>query len=116
MEFQNMQQLLDSIDTQMLELNDTVIQLRALVGAMTEENNRLRIQNNELTQLLKTQNMAVQVETLEGPMELAKSNKGLQRLQGFYDEGIHICQDYFGSSRSTHEECMFCLTILDRLE
>ena len=115
------ERLIRQIEEEMDQLNQSVRQLKDQVETLTQENNRLRMQQYE----------AIEAITLtEGPTGPADSQassqspgdgasteelKGKARLQSFYDEGIHVCHPYFGTKRDPHEACIFCQDILDSL-
>ena len=121
MDYQDIKQLLDQSSEQLIQLNETVAQLTVALNDLMEENNRLRIRNQDLMALV-SQNyqgkaneagVSAQQIQIEDPTDDEVSGKA--RLQTFYDEGIHICHPYFGSQRYPDEECMFCQGVLDGL-
>lgn len=105
---------LDVVETQMLQLSDTVAQLRVIIESLMEENNKLRMSNMEIRdRLFEYINQAEeesQEDTASGPQ-----TSGRASLQGFYDEGIHVCHEFFGSRRSPDHQCLFCQEVIGRL-
>ncbi|MGX7091835.1 initiation control protein YabA [Hutsoniella sourekii] len=108
------EQLLELADQQLLELSDTVAQLRQAYHQLAEENNQLKITNHDLREMMSTVHPAEE-EKQSAEIE-QQITGGKNRLQGFYDQGIHICHQYFGLSRSPEEGCIFCQDVLDGLE
>lgn len=121
MDYQDIKHLLDQSSEQLIQLNETVAQLTVALNDLMEENNRLRMRNQDLMALV-SQNYQTQAhETGTTTQSLSTENSrddsisGKARLQTFYDEGIHVCHPYFGSQRYPDEECMFCQGVLDGL-
>lgn len=121
LEPQKIQELIMQVDRQVIQLNETVAQLQLALGELGEENNRLRLMNHDLKETLNHSRIEPtthdsQKKTEEVNEENEETSSGKDRLQGFYDEGIHICHPYFGSRRQPGEECMFCQGLLDALD
>ena len=108
--------IFDEAETLLLQLSDTVAQLREIIDNLVEENNKLRMSNNDLKSLL----IKSQAEAREGREDEADGesqvSSGRDSLLGFYNEGIHVCHEFFGSRRSSNEQCLFCQEVLERLE
>lgn len=119
-------QLLTQVQEEMTQLQESVALLQKEIAQLTAENNRLRMQQYEQIDhitLLSRPNEVDQetaifikedVRPIESPPSL-ETTSGQERLQSFYDEGIHICHHYFGSRRDPQEACIFCQDILDTL-
>lgn len=118
MEHDELHALLDSAEQQLFQLNETVAQLTLALQDLSEVNNRLRIRNQDLMEMLTPRSSDAEQSELEHPSmeEQDYTPSGKDRLQTFYDEGIHVCHPYFGSRRMPTEECMFCQGVLDGLE
>lgn len=122
MDYQDIKQLLDHSSEQLIQLSETVARLSGALNELMEENNRLRMRNHELMSLVSQnyQTPAINNEeqsTAEQMEAVTDDNtSGKDRLQTFYDEGIHVCHPYFGSQRYPDEECMFCQGVLDGLD
>lgn len=126
LEQEKIQALIMQVDRQVIQLNETVAQLQLALRDLSEENNRLRLMNHDLQEALNHSKRetfetavsqdAVQESQTESPVTQQEAGSGKNRLQSFYDEGIHICHPYFGSSRQPGEECMFCQGLLDALD
>lgn len=115
----NYLEILDQAETHMLQLSDTVAQLREVIDGLVEENNKLRMSNNDLRNLLiKSQKQHQQDDSTHSAQEGegGTTSSGRESLLGFYNEGIHVCHEFFGSRRSPQEQCLFCQEVLKRLE
>lgn len=114
MDKNQMLQLFDSANQQLNDLSKTMAQLKIQVDKLQEENNKLRINNSELRDKI----MPVLERTWqeEEKSSEAGTSKGLESLQNFYDEGIHVCHEFFGSRLLPDEECLFCQEVMKRLK
>ena len=45
----------------------------------------------------------------DGRQELSKSRLNLEKL---YEQGFHVCKDFYGSRRENQEECVFCSSMI----
>lgn len=111
----NCLEMFDEAETHLLQLSDTVAQLREVIDNLVEENNKLRMSNNDLKSLLIKTQTDTHEEDSEGETG-SQTSSGRDSLLGFYNEGIHVCHEFFGSRRSSNEQCLFCQEILERLE
>lgn len=109
-------ELIDQAETQLLQLSDTIAQLRTTLNDVIEENNRLRMKDNPWQPTHDSQEQPSQATDIEaGEMNSQQAPSARERLQQFYEDGIHICRDLYGSQRASDEECLFCQGILDGL-
>ncbi|MDO4775104.1 MAG: initiation control protein YabA [Aerococcaceae bacterium] len=116
MEQYEIQQLLASAETQLIGLGDTIAQLKAACDELREENNRLRMMNHDLHDLVDAlAKPEMPVEQKQAPVLESGTLNGRERLQTFYNEGVHVCHMFFGSRREPDEECMFCQSVIDGL-
>ncbi|AXY24583.1 hypothetical protein CL176_00260 [Suicoccus acidiformans] len=111
MEPQAIEELLEQANAQMLELSDTLAQLKRAVNTLQEDKNQLEIKIQDLQDVVR-ESTQVDADNPEGQ----EHTGGKERLQNFYDNGIHFCHQYFGMRRAPEEGCMFCQDILDRLD
>lgn len=118
MEKKTPNELLLEAEQQLVALQRTFAQLNLEIKQLEEENNRLRMNNAELKQQIipvieqSFNEQPAPFETLEDP----KSGKGYESLQNFYQDGIHVCHEFFGSRLEPGEECLFCVEVLKRLK
>lgn len=86
----------------MLTLAD-VEALKKQLLSVVEENVALQIENTKLRDRLD---------------QLANSgqepNRGLANLVQIYEDGFHICNNFYGQRQEPDEACMFCLGLLNK--
>ncbi|GAA3614565.1 DNA replication initiation control protein YabA [Secundilactobacillus similis] len=100
-------------DLKALQLNmDQLItqfeQVQEEVTATLEQNAELTIENQHLRELVKREHDQAITPGNQEP----QLSKGLQNLVMLYDQGFHICNDFYGERRKDEEECAFCLSVL----
>jgi regulator of replication initiation timing len=84
-------------------------ELREALTDVMEENAELRIENQHLHDFIDEHKDDVSVEN-HAP-RISKSRKNLENL---YNEGFHVCNQFYGSHREDNESCIFCNEILNR--
>ncbi|MGO3732132.1 MAG: initiation-control protein YabA [Vagococcus sp.] len=82
-------------------------EMKVVVDALLEQNLNLELENQHLRDKLD------KLERVEAPddgkQELSKSRLNLEKL---YEQGFHVCKDFYGSRRENHEECVFCSSMI----
>lgn len=118
MDQEELVKIIENIMEQQVALQEEIARLVETVTTISEENNRLKMLNQELTEDLATSLAAKSEDIKSNPLpERPPSNRaGRDRLQGFYDDGIHVCHELFGKRRESDEDCLFCQSVIMRLE
>lgn len=85
-------------------------ELREGVTHILEENSELKIENQHLRGMLDKKHRKVEKQEPQRGPELTKSRQNLMKL---YNEGFHVCNQFFGKHRDKNENCLFCSEILN---
>lgn len=82
------------------ELTANMEQLQAQITAVLEENVELSIENENLRQAIKKTRPQHSDDQLLGSR---------QNLKELYQQGFHVCSEYYGKRLEANESCTFCL-------
>lgn len=96
----NLLDLLGKVNDNARLLADSIDELQGAVTSLQEENAELTIENEKLREMLK------KVAPEKNKETLTKSRENLKQL---YQQGFHVCNEYFGKRLEQNESCTFCL-------
>ncbi|WP_088810792.1 MULTISPECIES: initiation control protein YabA [Listeria] len=118
--------LFDSVsnmEEQIGELYQQLGELKTSLAQMIEENNRLEFENDLLRKRQGESSEKLQdlhekgvmaKERKEAMQQMIEQNAGHENLVKLYKEGFHVCNVHFGSPRGNDEDCLFCLSLLNK--
>ena len=96
-----------NVERQLETMLFQVKEMKPIVDDLIEENLNLQLENQHLHDKLD------KLEKQEAPddarQELSKSRLNLEKL---YEQGFHVCKDFYGSRRENQEECVFCSSMI----
>lgn len=105
-------ELYDSFGDMEKETQAMLTKITALKEAMTavlEENAELVIENEHLRERLAE---SAAKNTPKKKATVAALSKSRQNLEKLYDEGFHVCNNFYGKRREDDEACVFCLEVI----
>ncbi|WP_035002581.1 DNA replication initiation control protein YabA [Bhargavaea cecembensis] len=103
-------QHLESANRQYAELKESVAQMMEENHALQIENHHLRNRLEEIEKQLEDKGRKPGKKHQPKSAEIGEGHDNLARL---YNEGFHVCNVHFGSSRKG-EDCLFCLSFLNK--
>nr|WP_283812277.1 DNA replication initiation control protein YabA [Lentilactobacillus dabitei] len=102
------QSLYDALKEMDTRLNATAVNFSHLHESLIElmeKNAELEIENQHLRERVTE----ITEKVGQNSPQLSKSRKNLEKL---YNEGFHVCNEYYGKRRENDEDCIFCTDII----
>lgn len=106
--FDDLERLLNIIIN---ELNDA----KQTINEIVEENTMLRIENERLRERINdltndnSENINIVKNTNSHTIPKSRLN-----LENIYEDGFHICNQFYGQRRIDDEPCLFCMDVIYR--
>jgi len=102
-----------NIEAQIAFLSEQMTDFKKRITQLVEENNRLHIENEHLKTILKDA-QAEENQSSDTNEIVTRPNKAMSNLEKIYRDGFHICHFEFGSPRVEEENCLFCMSLINR--
>jgi regulator of replication initiation timing len=80
-----------------------------------EHNAELEIENQHLREhLQELESLQAQEESSKTQSQEPQLSKSRANLEKLYEEGFHVCNQFYGSRRENDEPCVFCVEVIYR--
>ncbi|GIP67970.1 DNA replication initiation control protein YabA [Lactiplantibacillus pentosus] len=96
------------MEQQMQQMLDKMAKLRADMTTVLEKNSELVIENEHLREHM----VEIENELPKKTTSTTTLSKSRQNLEKLYDEGFHVCNQFYGKRRDDDESCVFCLEVI----
>jgi len=101
--------LYDNIEKIEASLKTNLEEVRMIKIALQE----VAVRNTEL--MMENQKLRERLQQLHVEDDKSKEkSKAVLNLEKLYEEGFHICNEFYSQRRLLDEECLMCLAMIDR--
>ncbi len=102
---------IQDLETQTEMMLSQLAEVRKALTEVMEENAELRIENQHLHDFINEQKDNAENDNKKNRPRSSKSRENLEHL---FNEGFHVCIEFYGAHRENDESCIFCNEILNR--
>lgn len=100
---ENIYERFAQVTKQTRELSNNIEQLQEQITEILEQNVELSIENDHLRQVIKK---------MKGNHSDSQLSGSRQNLKELYQQGFHVCSEYFGKRLAPGESCAFCTDVI----
>lgn len=98
-------QALQDVEEELSHVTSQFVSLHESLTNVLEENAELEIENQHLRERINQ----MEAKDDDGEEHLSQSRQNLENL---YNEGFHVCSQFYGKHREDGEDCIFCMDII----
>lgn len=98
---------LKGMDAQLSQVSDRFSHLYESLNDLVEKNSELLIENQHLRDRISE--IENKNDDADSDEHLSSSRKNLENL---YNEGFHVCSQFYGKRRDDDESCIFCTNVI----
>lgn len=105
--FENLSELEERLVATLTQVSD----IKSNYQKLLSENTSLRLENARLRDRLAEFSES---HTSESKNERSSKKVPMSNLQEIYEDGFHVCRDFYGQRLEPGETCLYCAEILYR--
>ncbi|MDH6364785.1 regulator of replication initiation timing [Enterococcus sp. PF1-24] len=103
---------LNCLENELRKTLDELVEMKEVFQQVVEKNATLEMENQRLREHLREITQEEQAATKD--KKNAPPSQARKNLEKIYEEGFHVCYDYYGTRREKDSPCLFCLSLIDK--